>query len=99
MENQAKPIYGFRLAFDRDESPSFRLLDPVLKGGLGGSVTTSILNGHGNYTIADGLQGVSVSVNGDMLTVTGTATGTTTVYIIDEMTGSVDALVVIVEPD
>ena len=99
MENQAKPIYGFRLAFDRDESPRFRLLDPVLKCGLGGSVTTSILNGHGNYTIADGLQGVSVSVNGDMLTVTGTATGTTTVYIIDEMTGSVDALVVIVEPD
>ena len=95
----SQPYNGLRLALDVRNTYHFRFDNPVLRCKMNVSVTAEILNGSGSYTIADGLEGVTASISGNVMTVTGTAPGTTTVHVIDDLTGNTAVLTVIVESD
>ena len=87
---------GLRLALDLDDSPKFRLSETVVSVEVGESKTINIINGGGSYTVAASNNYVSTASSGNTLTVTGTAVGTTTVYITDVTTGATAVLTVIV---
>ncbi len=96
--------YGFRLALDVDDSPKFRLSETAVKVEVGESASVNLINGSGNYTVTGGTDYVTTSISGNTLTVTGTAAGTTAVYVTDTATGATAVLTVIVteaaeEPD
>ena len=91
--------YGLRLAFDPDNSSKFRLSETVVEIEVGETAMISILHGSGNYSIAGGTDYVnSTTINGETLTITGTAVGTTTVHVTDNTTGAATVLTVIVKP-
>lgn len=87
---------GMRLVLDVDNSSKFRLSETVLKVEVDDTKSINILNGGGNYTVAGGTDYVSTSINANQLTVTGIATGTTTVYVTDVETGATAVIAVIV---
>ena len=89
---------GLRLALDPESSPKFRLSETVVELDEGETATVDILNGSGSYSVAGGTDYVNSTVNGETLTVTGTALGTTTVHVTDNTTGVTTVLIVIVEP-
>ena len=87
---------GLRLAFDEDNSPKFRLSETVVDIEEGETATVNILNGSGSYSVVGGIDIVSTTVNGETLTVTGTAVGTTTLYLTDNSTCTTTVLTIIV---
>ena len=87
---------GMRLVLDVDNSSKFRLSETVLKVEVNGSKAVNIFNGGGSYTVGGGTDVVSTAINGNQLTVTGIATGTTTVHLTDAETGATAVLAVIV---
>jgi formylglycine-generating enzyme required for sulfatase activity len=89
---------GMRLVLDMDNSPKFRMSETVIKVYEGKSMTVNILNGGGSYTVAGGTDFVSTSINGNQLTLTGIATGTTTVHVTDAATGAT-AIIAVIVPD
>ena len=96
IQNYASENNGLRLALDVDNSPKFHLSETVVTVGVGESATVNIINGGGNYTVAGGTDYVSTAISGNTLTVTGTAAGTTAVYVTDAATGATAILTVIV---
>lgn len=91
---------GLRLAFDEEDSPKLHLSETVVKVMLGETESVGVLNGNGSYTVAGGTEYVAATTEGNNLTVTGTAVGTTTVHVTDNATGATAVLVVIVkEPE
>ena len=89
---------GLRLVLDIDNSPKFRLSETVIKVYEGKSMTVNILNGGGSYTVAGGTDFVSTAINGNQLTLTGIATGITTVHVTDAATGAT-AIIAVIVPD
>ena len=87
---------GLRLVLDMDNSPKFRLSETVMKVDMGGNKSVNILNGGGSYTVSGGADFVTASISGNQLTVTGNATGTTTVHVTDAATGAMAVIAVIV---
>lgn len=87
---------GLRLALDEDNSPKFRLSETVVEIEEGETATVDILNGSGSYSVAGGMDNINSTVDGEALTVTGAAAGTTTVHVTDNTTGAITVLTVVV---
>ena len=84
---------GLRLVLGEDHS--FRLSENTVTVSVGGEATVNLLNGNGAYTVTCG-DSVSVSIDGDRLTVTGNQVGLTQIHITDNATGAVSVLRAIV---
>ena len=89
---------GLRLAVDEDNSSKFRFSETVLELEVGETVSVNMINGSGGYTVAGGTYCVNSTVDGETLTIVGTAAGTNTVHVTDSASGVTIALVVIVKP-
>ena len=95
-DNDDAGSFGFRLAFDDENSPKFRLSKTVVTVKAGESETVNILNGIGNYSVTDGTTFASSTISGNNLTVTGNRKGFSTVYVTDNSTGAITVLQVLV---
>lgn len=90
---------GLRLTLDEENTPKFHLSETVIQILTGESTTVNIVNGHGDYTVADEDNNVFNQVNGDALVVTGKTHGVTNVHVTDNVTGETTVLTVIVYLD
>ena len=88
---------GLRLALDPDNSTKFRLSETVVEIEEGETAMINILNGSGGYSVVGGTDCVNSTIEGETLMITGSAAGTTTVYVTDNTTGATTVLTVIVK--
>ena len=89
---------GLRLVLDEDNSPKFRCAESVVTVITGEDRSVNLLNGGGSYTVEGGDENLTATASGNMLTVTGTHAGTTTVHVTDNATGATAVVTVIVKP-
>ena len=93
-----KDNLGVRLARDAENSPKFRLSQTAIELGECESMTIHILNGHGtyHYNVVEGVDNVSVDLDGSVINVEGVAQGVSTIRVTDDATGASTELVVVV---
>ena len=89
---------GLRLALDDLNASRFRLSETVIKMEVGQSMSVSILNGGGSYTVAGGTDYATSTLSGNTLTVKGNYVGTTSVIVTNTSTGAQAAVTVIITP-
>ena len=88
---------GLRLAIDQPGPYTFGLSKTVVKMEVGEQRSVDIYNGSGEYALGiDNNAVMSCETDGEVLTVTGTSAGTTSVIVTDELTHAVTWLTVIV---
>ena len=79
---------GLRLAMDLNNTSKFRLSESVVTLEIGESKSLTILNGSGSYSIVHGdCDLASVQISGTSFTLTGVASGTSTIMVTDNSTG------------
>ena len=93
-------VDGFRLALEEDNSPKFSVSDPVVMIETGESITVNIMNGNGSYTQTVNSNAITSTISGDIITITGNAKCTTTVFVTDNVTNAQTFVnVVVKEPE
>ena len=89
---------GFRLALDDVNASRFRLSETVITMEVGQSMSVSILNGGGSYTVEGGTDYATSTLSGNTLTVKGNYVGTTSVIVTNTSTGAQAAVTAIITP-